>query len=124
LSDFSFASPADNILVIESQHYEAFNPVAVKSYVDLDLPETSNGRYRRRFTTLWVRTLQFNPDQISTMLLTSERRSSKSVALGPLRGAFPILSLRTNKADVAVGVSEMVARDLDAQGIPWRTNGK
>ena len=43
---------------------------------------------------------------------------------GPLRGAFPILSLRTNKADVAVGVQEEVANKLEAEGIPWRTNGK
>ncbi|KIM27135.1 hypothetical protein M408DRAFT_330244 [Serendipita vermifera MAFF 305830] len=50
--------------------------------------------------------------------------TSFSEAIGPLRGAFPILSLRTNKADVAVGVKEEVAAKLDAEGIPWRTNGK
>ncbi|KAG8802170.1 hypothetical protein FRC18_007625, partial [Serendipita sp. 400] len=45
-------------------------------------------------------------------------------ALGPLRGAFPILSLRTNKADVAVGVSEEVAKKLDEQEVAWRTSGQ
>ncbi|PVF95112.1 DUF89 domain-containing protein [Serendipita vermifera] len=50
--------------------------------------------------------------------------TSFSEALGPLRGSFPILSLRTNKADVAVGISEEVAKELDDQGEAWRTNGK
>ncbi|CCA76757.1 hypothetical protein PIIN_10745 [Serendipita indica DSM 11827] len=47
-----------------------------------------------------------------------------SEALGPLRGSFPILSLRTNKADVAVGIAEKIARELDKEGIAWRTSGK
>ncbi|CAG7851125.1 Protein-glutamate O-methyltransferase SPCC1393.13 {ECO:0000250/UniProtKB:Q9H993} {ECO:0000250/UniProtKB:Q9H993} [Serendipita indica DSM 11827] len=47
-----------------------------------------------------------------------------SEALGPLRGSFPMLSLRTNKADVAVGIAEKVARELDEKGIAWRTSGK
>ncbi|EIW76695.1 DUF89 domain-containing protein [Coniophora puteana RWD-64-598 SS2] len=45
-------------------------------------------------------------------------------AIGPLAGSFPILSLRTNKADVAVGVSEEVARALDEKGERWRVSGK
>ncbi|KAI0316951.1 DUF89 domain-containing protein [Amylostereum chailletii] len=45
-------------------------------------------------------------------------------AIGPLAGAFPLLSLRTNKADVAVGVSKDVANALDAKGEKWRVNGK
>ncbi|KAH6909443.1 DUF89 domain-containing protein [Coprinopsis sp. MPI-PUGE-AT-0042] len=45
-------------------------------------------------------------------------------AIGPLAGAFPLLSLRTNKADVAVGVPDEVSRKLDAEGEKWRTNGR
>ncbi|KAH9948501.1 DUF89 domain-containing protein [Amylocystis lapponica] len=45
-------------------------------------------------------------------------------ALGPLAGAFPILSLRTNKADVVVGVEREVAERLDESGERWRFNGK
>ncbi|KAH8094465.1 DUF89 domain-containing protein [Cristinia sonorae] len=45
-------------------------------------------------------------------------------AIGPLAGAFPILSLRTNKADVVVGVPQEVADALDAKGEKWRVNGK
>ncbi|TFK47253.1 DUF89 domain-containing protein [Heliocybe sulcata] len=45
-------------------------------------------------------------------------------AIGPLVGSFPILSLRTNKADVVVGVDEEVARRLDESGEKWRVNGK
>ena len=43
---------------------------------------------------------------------------------GPLAGNFPILSLRTNKADVVVGVPQEVADKLDAAGEKWRVNGK
>lgn len=45
-------------------------------------------------------------------------------AIGPLAGPFPILSLRTNKADVVVGVPQDVADALDAKGEKWRVNGK
>ena len=44
--------------------------------------------------------------------------------LGPLAGDFPILSLRTNKADVAVGIPQDVADKLDQAGEKWRVNGK
>jgi len=47
-----------------------------------------------------------------------------STALGPLAGAFPILSLRTNKADVVVGIDKDVADRLDDSGEQWRYNGK
>jgi hypothetical protein len=47
-----------------------------------------------------------------------------SRVLGPLCGSFPILSLRTNKADVIVGISEAVAEKLDREGVAWRVNGK
>lgn len=43
---------------------------------------------------------------------------------GPLRGSFPILSLRTNKADVIVGVEKETAEKLDRSGEKWRVNGK
>ena len=43
---------------------------------------------------------------------------------GPLVGAFPILSLRTNKADVVVGVPQEVADRLDAAGEKWRVDGR
>jgi hypothetical protein len=41
-----------------------------------------------------------------------------------LCGSFPILSPRTNKADVAVGISEAVAEKLDKEGVAWRVYGK
>lgn len=44
--------------------------------------------------------------------------------LGSFGGAFPILSLRTNKADVVVDVPQEVADKLDAAGEKWRVNGK
>jgi hypothetical protein len=47
-----------------------------------------------------------------------------ALALGPLAGSFPILSLRTNKADVVVGVEQDVADKLDQSGEKWRVNGK
>lgn len=45
-------------------------------------------------------------------------------ALGPLAGAFPILSLRTNKADVIVGIEKDIADNHDKEGIDWRVSGK
>ncbi|KZT24930.1 DUF89 domain-containing protein [Neolentinus lepideus HHB14362 ss-1] len=45
-------------------------------------------------------------------------------AIGPLVGSFPILSLRTSKADVVVGVDKEVAQRLDESGEKWRVNGK
>lgn len=47
-----------------------------------------------------------------------------AAAVGKFGGAFPILSLRTNKADVVVDVSQEVADKLDAAGEKWRVNGK
>jgi hypothetical protein len=43
---------------------------------------------------------------------------------GPLAHAFPLLSLRTNKADVVVGIPSSVAEALDARGEKWRINGR
>lgn len=45
---------------------------------------------------------------------------------GPLKGAIPVLSLRTCKADVVVGIPEGVAEKLDADEKEkgWRVNGK
>ncbi|KAI0744716.1 hypothetical protein C8Q76DRAFT_789208 [Earliella scabrosa] len=45
-------------------------------------------------------------------------------AIGPIAGSFPILSLRTNKADVIVAVDPDVAKKLDESGEKWRYNGK
>ncbi|KAJ7578990.1 DUF89 domain-containing protein [Mycena floridula] len=45
-------------------------------------------------------------------------------ALGPLAGSFPVLSLRTNKADVIVGIKREVAEKLDASGERWRVDGR
>ncbi|KAF8870637.1 hypothetical protein CPB84DRAFT_1692902 [Gymnopilus junonius] len=45
-------------------------------------------------------------------------------AIGPLAGAFPLLSLRTNKADVVVGISKEIAEKLDASGEKWRVDGR
>ncbi|KAF4611422.1 hypothetical protein D9613_003784 [Agrocybe pediades] len=44
--------------------------------------------------------------------------------VGPLAGSFPLLSLRTNKADVVVGVEEEVAKRLDATDEKWRVDGR
>ena len=46
------------------------------------------------------------------------------VAQGPLAGSFPLLSLRTNKADVAVGIDQAVADKLDEEGQKWRVSGR
>ncbi|KAF9556449.1 DUF89 domain-containing protein [Agrocybe pediades] len=45
-------------------------------------------------------------------------------AIGPLAGSFPLLSLRTNKADVVVGVEEEVAKRLDATDEKWKVDGR
>jgi len=46
-------------------------------------------------------------------------------ALNDLAGSFPILSLRTNKADVVVGVKRAVSEKLDAEsGNKWRVDGR
>ncbi|KAJ6476204.1 DUF89 domain-containing protein [Mycena sanguinolenta] len=47
-----------------------------------------------------------------------------STALGPLAGSFPILSLRTNKADVVVGIEREIAEKLDESGSKWRVDGR
>jgi len=45
-------------------------------------------------------------------------------AIGPLGGHIPILSLRTCKADVVVGLGPGVAEKLDEQEKGWRVSGK
>ncbi|KAI6134360.1 DUF89 domain-containing protein [Pisolithus croceorrhizus] len=47
-----------------------------------------------------------------------------ATALGPLTGSFPLLSLRTNKSDVVVGVPQDVADRLDKKDKRWKVNGK
>ena len=63
-----------------------------------------------------------------SLVLSSTTTESKPdpspLPVGPLRGSFPILALRTNKADVAVGVDAKVAQELDEKGEKWRVNGK
>ncbi|KAJ6619022.1 hypothetical protein B0H10DRAFT_2027309 [Mycena sp. CBHHK59/15] len=49
---------------------------------------------------------------------------SKIPILGSAAGSFPLLSLRTNKADVVVGVDREVAERLDGSGSKWRVDGK
>lgn len=44
--------------------------------------------------------------------------------LGPLRGEIEILSLRTCKADVCVGLKEGMEERLDAEDKNWRVGGK
>ncbi|KAI0289666.1 DUF89 domain-containing protein [Russula brevipes] len=50
--------------------------------------------------------------------------TSFETAVGPLAGSFPLLSLRTSKADVVVGIPRSVAEALDAQDEKWRVNGR
>ena len=67
------------------------------------------------------------PEAIGVLISWSFRVNQLSSYLryvGPLAGAFPILSLRTSKADVVVGVDHAKADALDASGEKWRVNGK
>ncbi|KAG6837774.1 hypothetical protein H0H93_001701 [Arthromyces matolae] len=50
--------------------------------------------------------------------------TSFETAVGPLAGSFPLLSLRTNKADVVVGVEKEVAERLDMGSEKWRVDGR
>lgn len=52
------------------------------------------------------------------------RFKAKVSSVGPLRGCFPLLSLRTNKADVVVGVDRELADKMDREVQGWRVNGK
>jgi len=45
-------------------------------------------------------------------------------AIGPLAGSFPLLSLRTNKADVVVGVEKDIVEKMDSSGEKWRVDGR
>ncbi|KAK1231466.1 Hairy/enhancer-of-split with YRPW motif protein 2 [Marasmius sp. AFHP31] len=45
-------------------------------------------------------------------------------AVGPLAGSFPLLSLRTNKADVAVGITQEALDEIEKKDDKWRVNGK
>ncbi|KIK09488.1 hypothetical protein K443DRAFT_82818 [Laccaria amethystina LaAM-08-1] len=50
--------------------------------------------------------------------------TSVESALGPLAGSFPLLSLRTNKADVVVGVDRNTVEHLENSGEKWRVDGR
>jgi len=50
--------------------------------------------------------------------------TSFGTALGPLAGCFPLVSLRTIKADVVVGVDKAVAERLDKNEERWRFSGR
>ena len=47
-----------------------------------------------------------------------------TIFAGPLAHAFPLLSLRTSKADVVVGIPRSVADALDARDERWRVSGR
>lgn len=47
-----------------------------------------------------------------------------TTAIGPLNGQFPLLSLRTNKATVLVGVSQSAAKMASEEDARWRYSGK
>ncbi|KAG6889866.1 hypothetical protein C0992_003762 [Termitomyces sp. T32_za158] len=49
--------------------------------------------------------------------------TSFKTAIGPLAGSFPLLSLRTNKADVVVGIEKEIAEALDSNDEKWRVDG-
>ncbi|KAI5449589.1 Hairy/enhancer-of-split with YRPW motif protein 2 [Naganishia albida] len=53
-----------------------------------------------------------------------EPTTSFEQALGPLNGQFPLVSLRTNKADPIVGLPEGTAESLDKTSPDWRVSGK
>ena len=59
-------------------------------------------------------------DSIGRSLHYSERNKFQ----GPLAGSFPLLSLRTNKADVVVGIDKAVAERLDESDKKWRVSGR
>lgn len=47
-----------------------------------------------------------------------------TTAIGPLNGQFPLLALRTNKAQVVVGVPLDAAKRAEAEDPRWRVSGK
>lgn len=75
----------------------------------------SNGRRLRPLKT---------PSVCSVCTRLGNRRVLSFPVLGPLSGCFPLLSLRTNKADVVVGVDKGVAERLDSSGEKWRVDGR
>ena len=73
----------------------------------------------------WPHTTPFS-EAIGKLGLSYQTDVSSHALAGPLKGAIPILSLRTSKADVVVGLDEGVAEKLDADENEkkWRVNGK
>ena len=74
----------------------------------------SNGRRLHLFQLRWV-----SATGIVTVVVESHPPSQ-----GPLTGSFPLLSLRTNKADVVIGIEQDVADRLDKSGEKWRVDGR
>ncbi|KAI0037119.1 DUF89 domain-containing protein [Vararia minispora EC-137] len=66
--------------------------------------------------------------ELTTSMLTGDVRwpvdTPFATAVGPLASSFPLLSLRTNKADVVVGVPQDIADALDKKDPKWAVNGK
>lgn len=46
------------------------------------------------------------------------------IVKGPLAGSFPLLSLRTSKADVVVGIPQEVEDRLKKSDEKWRVSGR
>lgn len=97
-------------------------------------PSTFN-RSRLTGDIKWPVSTPFETAVGKSLIFTSISYSSRSLAshgpdsfialsTGPLAGSFPLLSLRTNKADVAVGVPQAAADELDKKGEKWRVSGK
>jgi hypothetical protein len=78
-----------------------------------------NGLSTRRSKLLWV-SLATSPSKIDD----AQRLSPSFLFSGPLARSFPLLSLRTSKADVVVGIPRSVAEALDERDEKWRTNGR
>ena len=75
---------------------------------------TSNGQHGQNLRKLLVR----SPHLPLRCIINDETIS------GPVGGSFPLLSLRTNKADVVVGVDREVSERLDQSEEKWRVSGR
>jgi len=80
------------------------------------------------FQTLKLSNLVIFKGDLNYRKLTGDARwpawTPFAEAIGPLAGSFPLLSLRTNKADVVTGLERRNAELLDASGEKWRVDGR